>query len=704
MKRLVIANRGEIARRILRAGRDYGWKIAVISTPDDRDAPVRFEADTVLEVDSFLNASAVVAAARQWNAHLLHPGYGFLSENSHFAQRVEDAGIAFVGPTSANMLALGGKESAKAFARQCGVPTLEALLSDELKLLSESQWPDALKKRGIFSPFLVKASGGGGGRGMRIVEHARDLPEAVKRASQEAQASFNDATVFVERYLTAPRHVEIQVFGDGRGGGVFLGERECSLQRRHQKVVEEAPSPVVDAVLRDKMGRAAMALVEETKYRGAGTVEFLLTSEGNFFFLEMNTRLQVEHPVTERVYGVDLVKAQFDLALGQWPSQLANPHVFSVPVPQGVAIEARVLAEDPRTGFLPTPGALVVYQEPQFDGLRVDSGVVEGGRVNDRFDSMIAKVISFAPTRAAACERLAQALERTIVHGCTTNLPFLTAIAQHPEYISGNVSTAWLGERLEELNASLVPQGLIQFLRRIDVRRVLASALIRSQATCGDRNVLPGDTPSLSQQLGSRFADLHKKAREHRVNTGLSVGSLLESGHLRVVPNGMLPHHFWLVGHPLTDVLAKFTDSELQNSTSTCRAMCHRARSERHKELEVICALSRPSGEAMQISVFGETITLPWPDDSRAQLEVVTDASVGSDLFLKAPMAGKVLEVRASDGDKVTEGDVLFVLESMKMQLEIRAPRSGFLAALRVQPGMSLAGPEVLAEIRDSVN
>ncbi|MEY3903957.1 MAG: hypothetical protein RL189_3263, partial [Pseudomonadota bacterium] len=252
MKKLVIANRGEIARRILRAGRDYGWRVAVISTPEDRDAPVRFEADTVLEVDSFLNAAAIVDAAKSWNAELIHPGYGFLSENSEFAQLVEEAGIKFVGPTAVNMRAMGGKESAKAFAKKCGVPTLEALLSDELKSVPEAQWPEALQKRGIIAPYLVKASGGGGGRGMRIVDNVRDLADAVKRASQEAQASFNDPTVFVESYLVAPRHVEIQVFGDGKGGGVFLGERECSLQRRHQKVLEEAPSAVVDHALREK--------------------------------------------------------------------------------------------------------------------------------------------------------------------------------------------------------------------------------------------------------------------------------------------------------------------------------------------------------------------------------------------------------------------------------------------------------------------
>lgn len=696
MKKLVIANRGEIARRILRAGRDYGWKIAVISTPEDRDAPVRFEADAVLEVDSFLNAGAIVQAAKEWRADLIHPGYGFLSENAEFAQLVEDAKIAFVGPTAVNMRAMGGKESAKAFARKCGVPTLEALLSDELKNLPENQWPEALQKRGIVAPYLVKASGGGGGRGMRIVEQFKDLPEAVKRASQEAQASFNDPTVFVERYLVAPRHVEIQVFGDGKGGGVFLGERECSLQRRHQKVLEEAPSSVVDHVLREKMGRASMALVAETKYRGAGTVEFLLTNDGSFFFLEMNTRLQVEHPVTELVYGVDLVKAQFDLALGEWPAQLARPDVFSVPVPNGVAIEARLLAEDPRSGFLPTPGPLVVYKEAQLSGVRVDSGVSEGGRVNDRFDSMISKIIVHAPTRAAACELLARALESTVVHGCTTNLPFLTAVARHSDYIRGHVSTAWIGEHVSQLNASLIPEALVEFFGRADVRRALASAVLLRSAQFAHE--VPKSTPAA--HIGDRFAALIPPSSAH-AESGLNVGSKLENAGLVVVP-AEEPHTFRLRGRGLVETLKSLAAESLHRSTFSLQAACHRAHSVYGTDLEVLCTISRPRGQHIQMTLFGETLTLDWPDDTRVQLEIgVSDGS--GDALLKAPMAGKVLEVRVSDGDTVCEGDLLFVLESMKMQLEIRAPRSGILTSVRVQAGMTLAGPDVLAEIRDSV-
>jgi acetyl/propionyl-CoA carboxylase alpha subunit len=635
--RLVIANRGEIARRILRAARERGCAVAVISTPEDADALVRREADAVLEVSSFLAMEEIVRAAKDWDAHLLHPGYGFLSENADFAGAVEAAGIAFVGPTPEAMRALGGKESAKALARRCGVPTLEALFSAELAALPQVDWAHALAARGIAAPFLVKASGGGGGRGMRVVASPEELPEAIRRASDEALASFKDGTVFVERYLAAPRHVEIQVFGDGRGGGVFLGERECSLQRRHQKVVEEAPSSVVDANLREAMGRAAMALVRETRYRGAGTVEFLLDGGGRFYFLEMNTRLQVEHPATEWVYGVDLVQAQLDLAEGRWPPSLGDPNVFAVPVPRGVSLEARVLAEDPRHDFLPTPGPLTVYREPAGEGIRVDSGVEEGGRVNDRFDSMIAKLIVWGEDRTQAAARLSEALEAYVILGCTTNLPFLQALSRHPDFRAGRESTAWIGEHLSELNGALLPGPLQAFLDTREFRRALAEALRGATA--------PKDGPA------ARFA-----AQAH---PELRVGGA-ERPEFRL--EARAPHCFGL----------------------KCSGF--------EPELTIwACSLS---GGRMALAVKGEVLHLEDPFHP-----VAAAVATGGSGTVMAPMAGKVLEVRISEGDPVEEAQVLFILESMKMQMEVRAPMAGRLRAVLVAVDQILPGPEPMAEI-----
>ncbi len=664
MRRLVIANRGEIARRILRAGRARGWEVAVVSTSGDAGSPVRREADAVLEVEGFLDGAAIVEAALGWGAHLLHPGYGYLSENAAFARAVEKAGIRFVGPTPENMVALGGKESAKAVARACGVPVLEALLSQELAALPAPAWPEALAGRGILPPYLVKASGGGGGRGMRVVEAAADLPDAVERASREALASFGDGTVFVERLLRSPRHLEAQVFGDGHGGGVFLGERECSLQRRHQKVLEEAPSPAADPALREALGRAALALVRRTAYRGAGTVEFLLDGEGAFHFLEMNTRLQVEHPVTELAYGVDLVLAQLDLAEGAWPASLGDPAVFALPEPRGVALEARVLAEDPRNGFLPTPGPLKVYVEPAGPGVRVDSGVAQGGFVNAGFDSMIAKLVVWGPDRAAAVARLAEALEDFTVLGCTTNLPFLQAVARSEDYLVGREATDWIQGNLERLNAPLMPAPWLAFFRSPAFREALAMAF-RGAGAPG-----PGPAGRFKAQAG---------------NPELRTGSALEKDIFHLEGG---PDLFTLRG----PILRRLLDAPArpgERGPGLARALAAAGEADPALPLRA-CRLG---GAAMAVAVFGETLRL---EDPCADLAPGPErAADGGEVA--APMAGRILECLVAKGEAVEQGQLMFVLESMKMQFEITAPRAGTVAEVCVEPGQVLQGPGTVA-------
>jgi len=641
-RRLVIANRGEIARRVLRAGRAMGYQVAVIAAAGDEDGRVLREADAVLPVASFLDGPGIVAASLGWGAQLLHPGYGFLSEQPAFAQAVEDAGIAFAGPGPGAMRALGGKESAKGIARSCGVPVLAALLSQELAALPPDRWEAELAARGIRAPFLVKASGGGGGRGMRVAAGIAELPAAVARAAREAEAAFGDGTVFVERFLAAPRHIEVQVFGDGLGGGVFLGERECSLQRRHQKVLEESPSTAVGPALREALGRAALALVRATHYRGAGTVEFLLDAQGSFYFLEMNTRLQVEHPVTEEVYGVDLVRAQLELAEGRWPAGLGDPRRLTLPVPRGVALEARILAEDPRQGFLPTPGPLQVYTEPAGEGIRVDSGVGEGDRINARFDSLIAKLIVWGPDRSAAVARLSQALADFVVLGCTTNLPLLQAISRHPDYLQGQESTAWIQDHLADLNGPLLPPAGLAFLRSAGFREALSCALL------GLQRPLPGPAGRFAAQL----------------HPALTVGSSAQAEPFQLRPAG--PHRFQLDGPDLGPALAA-------RSLSACRL----------------------DGASLALALGGETLVL---EDPLARLAPARATAPASGPVL-APMAGKVLEIHVAAGDPVVPGQLLFVLESMKMQFEIRAPRPGRVTAVWVRPDQVLQGPEPLALI-----
>ncbi len=645
MGRLVIANRGEIALRILRAARTRGHAAAVVSTPEDADALPRREADAVLEVPSFLDGDAIVAAARSWGADLLHPGYGYLSERPAFARAVEAAGIRFVGPTPEAMEALGGKESAKALARAAGIPVLEALGSEDLAALPPGAWAGALAARGVPLPWLVKASGGGGGRGMRAVASAEDLPDAVARASSEALAGFGDGRVFVEPLLAAPRHVEAQVFGDGRGGGVFLGERECSLQRRHQKVVEEAPAAHLAPALREAMGRAALALVAATAYRGAGTVEFLVEGD-RFWFLEMNTRLQVEHPVTELVHGVDLVLAQLELAEGAWPAQLGDPGVFRVPEARGVALEARILAEDPRAGFLPTPGPLRVYEEPAGEGVRVDTGVAQGGRVNAAFDPMIAKLVVWGPDRPQAVARLARALADYTILGCTTNLPFLQAIARTEAFREGRTSTAWIPAHLDQLTAPLLPEPWRAFLGTPAFREALDAALQGAGA--------PVSAPAARFLAQAGVRDL-------------TCGSPREQPAFRVEA-GPGPDRFRLQGP---------APARLGAPTGLPFRAC------------------RLPGGRMALALLGDTLTLDSPFvDPDTPGEAAAEAGE-----ILAPMAGKILEVLAAEGEPVAKGQVLFVLESMKMQFEITAPAAGRLARVLVAPGQVLTAPAPLAVV-----
>jgi acetyl/propionyl-CoA carboxylase alpha subunit len=649
-RRLVIANRGEIARRILRAGRAMGYRVAVVSTPQDAGALVRREADAVLPVAGFLDGPGIVAAALEWGAQLLHPGYGFLSEQAAFAEAVEAAGIAFVGPTAGSMRALGGKESAKAIARRCGVPVLDALLSHELAALPPESWEAALAARGILAPYLVKASGGGGGRGMRLVPAAADLPEAVARAAAEALAAFGDGTVFVERHLASPRHIELQVFGDGLGGGVCLGERECSLQRRHQKVLEEAPSSALDASLRESMAGAALALVRATRYRGAGTVEFLLDAGRAYHFLEVNTRLQVEHPVTELVHGIDLVRAQLELAEGRWPAALGDPGGTVLPPPRGVALEARILAEDPRQGFIPTPGPLRVYVEPRGEGIRVDSGVAEGDAVNAGFDPMVAKLIVWGPDRATAVARLAKALADFVILGCASNLPLLQAVSRHPDYLAGRESTDWLQAHLAELNAPLLSAPCQALLASLGFRELLAGTLAGL--------VRP------PHGAAGRFA-----AQAH---AELRVGSSLERPPMRLDPEG--GGWFRLSGPAVRDL------PEAVGSGP---------------EPALRFAACRLDGARLTLAVAGETLVL---EDPLARLG--TPAGAGQEAGpVLAPMAGKVLEVHAAAGAEVAAGQLLFVLESMKMQFEISSPRAGRVRAVLVREGQILRGPEPLATL-----
>jgi acetyl/propionyl-CoA carboxylase alpha subunit len=449
--KLLVANRSEIACRIFQTAREMGIRTVGIFAPGDEEARHLTYADEIVPVASYLDSDAVVAAAKSVGATLIHPGYGFLSERPVFARAVEKAGILFVGPTPETMEAMGGKIDAKEIAERSKVPTLPWA-----KVKPGENLTEVAKKIGF--PLLLKAAAGGGGKGMRRVDRFEEVEAAAESASAEAVAAFGDGTLFLERLVLEPRHIEIQVFGDGLGGGVHLYERECSLQRRHQKVWEEATAPNLPEKTREGLFQAAMSLVRETKYRSAGTLEFLVDASGKFYFLEMNTRLQVEHPVTELVTGTDLVRAQLELALD--PAKFPLPSQAELGPPRGHAIEVRLYAEDPSQGFMPTPGKVEKLRWPTGTGIRVESGIEEGQTIGTNFDSMLGKLVVHAPTREHAVARMRFALDETVILGLGTNQSYLRALAADPNVIAGHVHTGYLGTAYAEFAPVPSPEAL----------------------------------------------------------------------------------------------------------------------------------------------------------------------------------------------------------------------------------------------------
>jgi acyl-CoA carboxylase subunit alpha len=634
MKRLLIANRGEIARRVMRTCRAMGIETVAVFSDADAGAPFVREADAAVALggsapgESYLRSDLVVEAARRSGADAVHPGYGFLAENASFAWAVQDAGLTWVGPSPAAIGKMGSKVEAKRLMREAGVPVL----------------PDG-DAEDVGYPLLVKASAGGGGKGMRIVRSPEDLNGAIEAAKREAQAAFGDDTVFLERYVDAPRHVEIQIFGDSGGRVVHLGERECSIQRRHQKIVEESPSPAVDNELRGRMGAAAVAAGEALGYVGAGTVEFLLApGSDEFFFLEVNTRLQVEHPVTELVYGVDLVRWQLEVASG---GSLPD----SLPSPSGHAIEARLYAEDAEHDFVPVAGTLSRFQ---VDGdVRVDTGVEDGSEVTVHYDPMLAKVIAHAPTREEAARTLALALRRAEIHGLRNNRELLVRVLEHPEFLAGDTDTHFL----ERHDPAQLGRPLLE--GEAMARHAAAAALAAAARNRADARVL-GSLPSGWRNNPSADQSLTLGGREVRYRFDRD-GSLATLG---VDEDALESPRLFAASPSLVDLE---TDGIRRSYRVAYDGTTHRVNS--------------AEGQA----TLPEAPRFPSAED---------DKPAGS---LVSPMPGSVLRVSAAPGDEVSAGDVLVIIEAMKMEQEIVAPADGVVSEVRVAVGQQVESGAVLA-------
>jgi acetyl/propionyl-CoA carboxylase alpha subunit len=648
---LLVANRGEIARRVVRAARAQGIRtVAVYSEPDAHDPHVT-DADRAVALrgstsaETYLDAGQILAAARAAGADAIHPGYGFLSENASFARAVVENGLTWVGPPPEAIEAMGVKHTAKDLARAAGVPTLpDALVTGDTDLASAAE--------DVGFPLLVKASAGGGGTGMRQVERPGDLEEAVRSARAEAQRSFGDDTVFLERLLLAPRHVEIQVLADTHGHVVHLGERECSIQRRHQKVVEEAPSPVVDDELRARMGATAVGLAEKLGYVGAGTVEFLLaegehTERDGFFFLEMNTRLQVEHPVTEEVWGVDLVALQLAVAEG---AEL--PFTQDDLAPRGHAIEVRLYAEDPAHDDRPSPGPL--HRFAHGSDLRWEDAVGASGTVSAFSDPMIAKVIAHADTRHAAARRLAAGLARAEIHGVTTNRDLLVRILLHPDFAAGATRTDFL-ERHPDLRRPAPPP-------RAHLAAVLATAAAARRAD--DPHAPPGfrllrGTPPARAELEGPDGG-HVVAYRLRAARGDTTIDL--------------------DGQPI--VLRDLTPDAVRVLDDGVEHACRVARHGEHTDVD--------DGERSTT-----WRTRPRLPDSGAAL--VTGGPVSE-------VPGTVVEVLVAPGDTVTAGQRLVVLEAMKMEHPALAAADGVVETVHVEVGQYVEAHATLVTLAASTS
>jgi acetyl/propionyl-CoA carboxylase alpha subunit len=658
--KLLIANRGEIAARVIRTARTMDIPTVAVFSDADADAPFVHDADEAVRLpgtapaDTYLRTDLILDAARRTGANAVHPGYGFLSENAGFAKECAEAGLIFVGPPPEAIEAMGSKITAKETMAAAGVPVLPGItIDDDTEVDGAALGVQVGQEIGY--PVLVKAAYGGGGRGMRIVRRKADLLEAVEGARREAVTAFGNGTVFLERYLDSPRHVEVQIFGDTHGTVVHLFERECSIQRRYQKIIEEAPSPAVDDVLRKELGTAAIAAGKAIGYVGAGTAEFVLAADGRFYFLEVNTRLQVEHPVTELVTGLDLVRLQLLVAEGHpLPTEALTATVT------GHAIEARLYAEDVAAGFLPATGTVHGFTVPDLPGVRVDAGVAEGSEVGVHYDPMLAKVIAHGPTRDDACRTLARALADSRLHGVVTNRELLVGILREPEFRAGEIDTGYLTRH--------DPLGLAQSWRAPDAVRVhaLAAALAAQaerRASSSVLRTLPSgwrNVPSEPQQVvftvdGAEI-DVRYRVRGRTVDASVNG---------EPVP-----------GLTLLSASAGDVDLELAG-------------------LRRSCTVRRSGTTSFVDSSLGGTTLVEVPRFP----EPGSHAAPGS---LLAPMPGTVVRIAVQPGEQVAAGATIVVLEAMKMEHSVTAPVAGAVADISVGVGQAVDLGTVLAVVEES--
>ncbi|SDC41674.1 acetyl/propionyl/methylcrotonyl-CoA carboxylase subunit alpha [Ruegeria marina] len=653
---ILVANRGEIAVRVIRTARAMGLRTVAVYTSADADAPHVALADESVWIgegpvgDSYLDAECILDAAERTKAGAIHPGYGFLSENAAFAAAVVEAGMVFIGPEPHAIEAMGNKAGAKRMMIAAGVPCVPGYEGTDQSDIAMTR---AVGQIGF--PLMVKAAAGGGGRGMRLVEQTEALTQALARARSEALGAFGSEELILEKAILEPRHVEFQVFADAHGNVIHLGERDCSVQRRHQKVVEEAPCPVMTPDLRAEMGAAAVAAARAVDYRGAGTVEFLLDAAGAFYFLEMNTRLQVEHPVTEMVTGLDLVEWQIRVAQGE-----ALPLTQDDVRLEGHAIEVRLYAEDPANGYLPATGPVLRWRPAAGAGVRVDAGVVEGQEISPHYDPMLAKIIAHGPTREVARTRLIRAVEDSVLLGTPTNSTFLADVLALPEFAAGAATTGLL--------ARAWPDGYARTATDPSMAALAAALLMQHDRD----NALARAGHIAADQLGWSSALLLPRG------LSLAIGEEVLACSAGAFPGG------WRIG-----VGEAQFDISLVAQGNGLRA-----------------SIGETTHD-LTAHVAGDTVFLATGAlrlSARRLRPGAQDDAAQAGGRVVAPMPGLVQAIAVETGALVARGDTLAVLEAMKMQHQIAAPVTGRIKAVHVKPGQSLAAGDAMIEIEEDID
>ncbi|MGE0152488.1 MAG: acetyl-CoA carboxylase biotin carboxylase subunit [Reyranellaceae bacterium] len=658
-KKILIANRGEIACRVIRTARRMGIKTVAVYSEADADALHVREADEAVPIgpapsaQSYLQIPKILAAIKQTGAEAVHPGYGFLSENQAFAKALKEAGVAFIGPEPHAIHAMGDKIESKKLAQAAGVSTVPG----HLEAIPNAKEAVKIAQK-IGYPVMVKASAGGGGKGMRIAWNDKEAEEGFVSATNEARSSFGDERVFIEKYVEEPRHIEIQVLADGQGTTLYLNERECSIQRRHQKVIEEAPSPFLDAKTRKAMGEQAVALANAVQYKSAGTVEFIVDKNRNFYFLEMNTRLQVEHPVTEMITGLDLVEQMIRIAAGE-KLRLKQSNVKI----DGWSMEARVYAEDPYRNFLPSTGRLVQYRQPPVhrDHVRVDTGVYEGGEISMFYDPMIAKLITWGKDRNAAIEAMRHALDEFYIRGVSHNIPFLAALMAHRRFVDARLTTNFIAEEYRNgfTVADLPPS-------EPDMLAAVAAAIHRAYAGRDAR--ISGRVHAPHQTLGEDWTVLLD--RKPYAAT-VSVGD--DTITVEVGDKEYEIQTFWQLGDPLfrASVNGREICVQVDRSGAGYRLYHNAGQAE-------VLVLRPPLARLAALM----PVKLP-PDTSK---------------FLLSPMPGLLVSVAVKEGQEVKAGEALAVVEAMKMENVLKAARDGTIGAIHAKPGESLRVDQKILE------